>query len=364
MKKWKLVSALTGAAAVCAGTFWFMQGPTEAVQAAADPENAEEAVVSEEAAAGTDRIIDPSVRVLPGARIAVVSKSTKGEFWEKIREGMSDAVDDLNNAFGFSGEDKLSMTFEGSKDEMDVDTQINTLDAVISENPDVLCLCAGDMDSCLAQLEAAEENGIPVVVFDSTVAEDDLISAYRGTDNVAVGKIAARKLADEMSGQGEILVFSATEKSATVRSRVAGFLEELAEWPDITLIDVIYQDQVEDLGTAIQETLEAHPGARGIYCTNGDTADLFLSIEKNEDNHLVIVGTDGTKEQVKAIEEGRILGCVSQKAWQIGYDTMLAAAALTTPVNLTKVERDVYMDPMWIDGSNYADPEMAGYIYQ
>ena len=157
-------------------------------------------------------------------------------------------------------------------------TQINTLDAVIAENPNVLCLCAGDMDSCLAQLEAAEENGIPVVVFDSTVADDDLISAYRGTDNVAVGKIAAQRLSSKLSGQGKILVFSATEKSATVRSRVAGFLEELAGQSGITLIDVIYQDQVDDLGTAMKEALEANPDVAGIYCTNGDTADLFLSV--------------------------------------------------------------------------------------
>ena len=357
MKKWKLFSALAGTAAVFSGTLWLMQGPVNAVQAAAEPDSVQEE------SADDSRMIDTSVRVLPGARIAVVSKSTKGEFWEKIHDGMSAAVDDMNKAYGFSGDEKLSMTFEGSKDEMDVNTQINTLDAVIAENPDVLCLCAGDMDSCLAPLEAAEENGIPVVVFDSTVADDDLISAYRGTDNVAVGKIAAQKLSSKLSGQGKILVFSATEKSATVRSRVAGFLEELAGQSGITLIDVIYQDQVDDLGTAMKEALEANPDVAGIYCTNGDTADLFLSIENNEDDHLVIVGTDGTKEQVKAIAEGRILGCVSQKAWQIGYDTMLAAAALTTPVNLTRVQRDVYMDPMWIDSTNFDREETAEYIY-
>ena len=77
----------------------------------------------------------------------------------------------------------------------------------------------------------------------------------------------------------------------------------------------------------------------------------------------MIVGTDGTKEQLSAIASGRILGCVSQKAWQIGYDTILAAAALTSPVNVTRIERDVYLEPMWIDADNENLPETEEYIY-
>lgn len=87
------------------------------------------------------------------------------------------------------------MTFEGPDNEEDVETQINTIDAVIAENPDVLCISASDMDSCEAQLEAAKENGIPVIAFDSNVAEKKLVKAYRGTDNVQVGKMAAYQLA-------------------------------------------------------------------------------------------------------------------------------------------------------------------------
>ncbi len=351
MKKWKLVLMTAVTAVIAAGSIQMVHDHAAAVQAASDVPD--ERVLN----------IDTSVRVLPGARIAVVSKQTKGEFWTEIHDGMEAAVGDINKAYGYSKGDKIFMTFEGPDDEMNVSSQINTLDAVIAENPDVLCLCAGDMDSCLAQLEAAEENGIPVVVFDSTVAEDDLISAYRGTDNVMVGKIAAEKIAEATAGKGKVIVFSATEKSATVRSRVAGFLDELALYPEITLVNVVYQDQVEDLKTVMTEALEKDPDIVGVYCTNGDTADLFLDLEREGDTSIAVVGTDGTKKQLKAITEGRELGCVSQKAWQIGYDTILAAAALTTPVNLTRVERDVYLEPMWIDESNIEQPETESYIY-
>lgn len=109
--------------------------------------------------------IDDTLSIEEGARIAVVSKSKKGEFWNKVKEGMEAAVKDVNEAYGFKKDKQITMTFEGPDDEEDVESQINTLDAVIAENPSVVCLSAGDMDSCQAQLEAAKENGIPVVAF-------------------------------------------------------------------------------------------------------------------------------------------------------------------------------------------------------
>ena len=41
----------------------------------------------------------------------------------------------------------------------------------------------GDMNSCLAQLETAAENDIPVIVFDSNVSEDQLIADFYGSAN-------------------------------------------------------------------------------------------------------------------------------------------------------------------------------------
>lgn len=45
------------------------------------------------------------------------------------------AVKDVNAAYGFKKDDQITMTFEGPDNEEDVESQINTLDAVIAENP-------------------------------------------------------------------------------------------------------------------------------------------------------------------------------------------------------------------------------------
>lgn len=129
-----------------------------------------------------------------GSHIAVVVKSTKNGFCTSVKRGMDAAVADLNEKLGYKGDDKIKLTFEGPSDETDVEGQINIIDAVLGENPDVLCLSAIDMDSCQAQLEAAEENGIPVIVLDSGVKTGN-VNATCVVDNYQAGVQAAVKLA-------------------------------------------------------------------------------------------------------------------------------------------------------------------------
>ena len=62
---------------------------------------------------------------------------------------MEDAVRILIKAYEFfSSDDEIFYDFRGPSDEQDIETQVNTLDAVIAENPTVLCMSAGDIESC------------------------------------------------------------------------------------------------------------------------------------------------------------------------------------------------------------------------
>ena len=83
--------------------------------------------------------IDTELMIEPGMRVAVVSMATKGEFWTSVQKGMEAAIQDLNAIYGLEKENKITMTFEGSDTVEDVEGQINILDAVIAENPNVIC---------------------------------------------------------------------------------------------------------------------------------------------------------------------------------------------------------------------------------
>lgn len=308
--------------------------------------------------------IDTSAPVTAGSRIAVVSKSVGGEFWKTIRSGMEDAVKDVNTAYGFTSDDQITMTFEGASNEQDVEKQVNTLDAVIAENPTVLCLSAGDEDSCQAQLEAARENGIAVLAFDSNVSDSDMIAAFRGTDNNYVGKLAGEKLADAIGKSGKVAIFSAQEKTESSKKRVEGFKEAVSVYSDISIVQELYTDEVDDMRSAIENTLQSYPDLAGVFCTNADVSDLYLDIEKSGNNVPVMVGVDATSKQQEAVRSGAEAGVVSQDPYQMGYQTILAAVKLTVPKEeVSGVERTVLYDPVWIDASNLDDPEYSSYLY-
>ena len=309
--------------------------------------------------------IDTTITLGAGSRIAVVSKATDGEYWKLVRQGMEAAVKDINTAYDFTSDDAITMTFEGPSDESDVETQINTLDAVIAENPTVLCLSASDIESCQAQLEAASENGIPVVVFDSNVNDDALVAAFRGTDNEYVGKMAAEKLADAIGGSGKIAVFSAQEKTESIQKRVEGFEEAIAaEYPNISIVSKIYMDQVDDMSEAISNVLTSYPDLAGVFCTNENASTLYLSVDKGE-NAPVMVGVDASTVQQDAIKNGQELGCVSQDPYEIGYQTIIAAAQAmsTDEEQAAEVEKNVLLEPGWIDAANIEDSQNSNYLY-
>lgn len=308
--------------------------------------------------------IDTDVKIEAGSRIAVVSKSVKGEYWKMVKKGMEDAVKAINDAYGFKKDDQITMTFEGPDNEEDVESQINTIDAVIAENPDVLCISASDMDSCQAQLEAAKENEIPVVAFDSNVSEKKLVKAYRGTDNVQVGKMAAYQLGSALGKMGKVAVFSAQQKTKSVQDRVDGFMNNIQKYGDIEVVEVIYSDQVDDMETVMKEVLDKYPALDGVFCTNADVTELYLGLEKSDAGDApALVGVDATTKQQEAIRNGEEIGCVSQQSYAMGYQTIWTAAETTAPKKSVTIEKNLLLNPAWIDSESVDDPDSSAYLY-
>ena len=190
------------------------------------------------------------------------------------------------------------------------------------------------------------------------------MAAFRGTDNTYVGKLAAEKLADAIGGSGKIAVFSAQEKTESSQKRVEGFKETLAEYPDITIVSELYTDKVDDMETAMADVLNRYPDLSGVFCTNEDVSDLYLSLDKGE-KAPVMVGVDATTVQQKAIADGQELGTVSQDPYAIGYQTIIAAAQTmsTDAQKAEKVEKNVLLEPKWIDASNIGDETNSNYLY-
>ncbi len=303
----------------------------------------------------------------PGSHIAVVVKSKEVEYWSAVKKGMQQAIDDLNTALGYTGKDKIFMTYESPKIENGVDDQVNILDAIVSENPAVICLAAIDMNSCMPQIESASQNGIPVIILDSGVTQEDLVYTNCSTDNYAAGKEAAKQLCEAIGGVGQIGVLAHLELSETSMNRLNGFQDEVAaSYPEVEIVNVSYEDAEDSskLKDQMEAVLTLYPELKGYFCTNQVTAEVALSVlkqEKYEKLPISLVGFDMGKDQIKAIREGKQLGSICQNPYGMGYVTVVAGARA-----VLGLENDTFVDAgyQWLDQSNIDLEENSVYLYQ
>lgn len=342
---------------------------TEEETAVEDAKEAEEEEVEIELPESEDMKADYTTAAgleLPaGTRIAVIAKSIKSAYWQAVQMGMQKAIDDLNAEAGLTGENQIVMTFEGPDDSDDAETQINTIDAVLAENPQVLCLSAIDMTSCAAQLEAAEENGIPVIMFDSSVRDDELAYTICKTDNYAAGTEAAKNLMAKAGDFGEAVIVASSKSTESIMDRVLGFESELINEYNVKIAEVIYADDQEDtrsMKERLQEVLDNNPNIKGCFATDEAMAKEVLAVlENTEYQDLQFAGFDAGEGQVEAIRQGKELGTVCQNPYGMGYATIISSARAVLGLTNDDVIDAGYQ---WIDISNIDLEENQKYLYE
>lgn len=296
----------------------------------------------------------------PGSHIAVVVKNTKTGFWKSVKKGMDAAVADLNAKMGYKGEDKIKISFEGPGSETDVESQINIIDAVLSENPSILCLAAIDMESCQAQVEEATLNGIPVVVLDSGV-QSELVNAVCATDNYAAGTEAARKMAEALGEKGQVAIMAHVETSESSQKRVAGFTDEMKNHPEIEIVNISYENEETSMSELAEAVLKLYPEVKGYYCTNEIATNNVLDIVNTSNKEVKVIGFDSGEKQIKAVKDGVELGMFAQNPYGMGYATIVAGVRADQGL-----ENDAFINTgyQWIDSTSIELPEYKNYLYK
>lgn len=237
-----------------------------------------------------------------GTYISIIGKSEATAFWKAVKSGVMQAAEDLNRELGYSGSDKIKVTYNGPAKTEDIDEQVNILDEELSRYPDVIGIASIDEDACTVQFDLATENGIPIIALDSGNKYPGIQCTVK-TDNQEAARTGAYKLADEIGREGDVMVLVHDSKSETARERVKSFQDEIAEsHPDVHVAEVVYCDRLDDVkkqmaeeqnegmeegerkaekenftdADAVQYMLEQHPGLKGIFGTNDRTTMLGL----------------------------------------------------------------------------------------
>ena len=297
-----------------------------------------------------------------GTYIAVVAKDLSAGFWKAVKAGAQQALDDLNTSLGYSGDDKVYMSFEGPENESDTNSQINIIDSVISENPDALILSIIDQQSGQAQMEEASDSQIPVIIADSGI-ESDLITATCATDHAEAAKLAADHLCEAINNSGEVAIVAHQYNTESSVERVDAFRKEIEEkYTEVKVVQVNYGDGEESVSDMLKNTLETYPNLKGIFCTNEDMAEQTLDALADMENteQIQIVGFDSGEKQQKAIQEGREYGTVTQNPYGLGYATIVAAVRA---IQGLPVDQKIDTGYQWLDKDTVDLETNQKYLY-
>ncbi len=286
--------------------------------------------------------------------IAVISKGFQHQFWQAVDAGAEQAAED----FG------VTVTFEGPETEAMVDKQVEMVQAALDKNPAALCLAALDTQALIPLLESAQEEGIPVVGFDSGI-DSDIPVTTAATDNIAAAALAADKMAEFIGGSGQVAVIVHDQTSRTGIDRRDGFLNQMdAEYPDIEVVDIQYGagDQLKstDLAKAI---IEAHPDLKGFFGANeGSIIGVMNAVaETGKEGEIVVIGYDSGKQQTDAIRSGVVAGSITQDPIGIGYKCVEAAVKA---INGEELPTEIDTGFHWYDAENIDSDTIQPLLYE
>ena len=310
---------------------------------------------------GIDYLSIDGIVLEPGVEIAMVGTNSDNPYWDTVKDGASQAVADLNEAFEYSGKRKISLSFDAPEDE-DVIEQINIIDQFLDKAPDALCVAFTDATASKTQMQMAKNNGIRLFAFD-TPDDSMLTEGLIATDNTAAATKAAAKLYEAIDYEGKVAIIVHNSLTQTGQDRKQAIVDELAanyNDKDIHFVDIVYlaqEDRTEE--EILDELLERNPDLAGIICTDLMTTEMVIDYTKKlEEVPFKIVGFD-VSEKIVAEVGGLLEGTVAQDPYGIGYATVVAAARAIAGLENAG---SVHTDHQWIDASNLESAEVQSLL--
>ena len=224
----------------------------------------------------------------------------------------------------------------------------------------------------IAPLKKLYDSGIEIITVDTYLGDGNYSKqsdysfplAYIGSDNVAGGKLMANDLAKLIGNKGEVYVNSTNPDVSSVNGRVQGFKEGVAQYPNIKLVGVDYnldvQQKAEQQTSAI---LQKYPHLAGIFGTNLYSAQgaYHAVVNAGLTGVVKIASWDATQDLINALKAGHINMTLAQKPADMGYLAVEWGYKYFT--DHAKVPKHIATGFELFTKQNVNDPNMQQYIY-
>lgn len=250
-------------------------------------------------------------------RVGVVPKGASHAFWQTVHAG----------ALKAAGEFGLTVEWNAPPTEIDTSRQIEIVESMVNRRLAGISVAPVDRRALTAVIERAAEAGIPVAIFDSDVDTKKRLT-YIATNNEESGRIAARRMAEILGGQGKIGIIGFKPGSASTMEREFGFEDEVKKFPKMRVVGIQFGNADRAKAMAGTENmLAAHPDLAGLYADNESSAAGAVQALKARNNRKTkLVAMDASPQFIEDMKAGWIDSLVLQDPFRMGYESVKAIA--------------------------------------
>jgi ribose transport system substrate-binding protein len=297
-----------------------------------------------------------SVSTVQAGEIAVIVKTVNSTFWQNVQKGADAAIKDLNGH---------TITFQGPASESAIADQVNMVENAVNRKVDGIVLAPSDPDALVPAVKKAWEARIPVVLFDSQLAEgsEQYYQSFLATDNKKAGELAAQALIEKVGTEGKIAIMSYVAGAGSEIGRVGGFTDYIKANSKLEIVGPFYSQS--QMATALNQTtdvLAANSDLKGIFGANEPTAIGVgrALVQSGKAGKVVGIGFDGNQDLQEFVKDGTLAGIAVQGSYQMGE---LGVQTIGKILNKEKVEKFVDTGVVVVTKDNIEKPEAKNVLY-
>jgi ribose transport system substrate-binding protein len=239
----------------------------------------------------------------------LVGANIKLPYWENAGAGLSAAASQLKVRAAFVGPDTYDA--KGEK---------QTLDDLIAKKPAGILVSVTDPEVMKDSIDRAIAAGIPVLTIDSDAPTSKRLF-FVGTNNHQAGFIGGKRLAQELKGKGNVVVFTMPEQT-NLAERLQGYRDALDNSPQVKIDRVV--DIKGDPRIAFDTTTE-------ILGKEKDKVDAFVCLEAQSGQEVatvlnnynihnkVVIAMDTDAPTLDWVQKGVIAATISQKPYTMAF---------------------------------------------
>lgn len=212
----------------------------------------------------------------------------------------------------------------------EVGVELANIESLIQRQPDVIVISSLSGTAVYPGYEAVIDAGIPLIMNNSGIPDDSAdipYTSFMSPDDWENGRLLGQYMADQLGGQGDIIVVEGVAESSNYEFRLGGFMEVINQYPDIHIVGQQSGAWIRmPAMTAAVDLLQANPEIDGIYAMNDEMGMGVLAALRSagREDGVVMVSVDGQEDLVQEIANGS--AAKASVYWDSDMDRVVAAA--------------------------------------